>query len=101
MTMTSYWSRNDCALIIMELPDTRGACLCHLDVDVDRHAFGEDVEHRGARARLPDDLTQLLVRRVALDREAGADGVEAVADFARQAEDAAQIHVAFDEGGHL
>ena len=52
----------------------------------------------GAGARLLDDLAQLLRRRVALDGEGDANALVAVADLSREAEDAAQVHVAFDRG---
>src|SRR4051812_26139742 len=65
-------------------------------VDGDRHAVGDHVEHRGARAGARDDLTQLLRRRVALDAERDADVLEAVADLVGDAEAAADVHVALE-----
>ena len=62
----------------------------------DRHRVGDDVEDRGAIARLLDDLLQLLRGRIATNRKAHADRLKAVAHRVTQTEHALQINLAFD-----
>src|SRR5688572_2315779 len=69
---------------------------CGVHVDCDRDALGDHVEHGGTGACLGDDLGELLGRGVALDVEAQAHALVAVADLVGETEDAAQIHVALD-----
>src|SRR4051812_34718713 len=66
------------------------------DLDGDRHAIGEDVEHRGAGPRLLDDGPQLLGRGIALDVEADADLLEAVAHLVVETQDPVEVDVTFD-----
>src|SRR5262245_22540068 len=67
------------------------------DADRYRHAVAQNIEHGGAGPGLLDDLLQLLARRIAFDLEADRHVAIAVADFIRDAEDASEINVAFDE----
>ena len=48
-----------------------------------------------------DDFAQLVGRGVALDREAHANPFEAVAHLGVQPEDAVEVDVTFDCGGHF
>ena len=71
------------------------------DVDLDRHAVGQHVEHCRASLRLLDQLGQLLGRAVAGDGEVHPDPLEPVAHLVGDAEDAAQVDVALDGRGDL
>ena len=66
------------------------------DFDGDVHRVGDDVVHRRALLRLRDDRLDLLLRRIRVDLERDLDVVVAVAHVAVDAEDAADVHRAFE-----
>src|SRR5437588_4458913 len=70
------------------------------DGDVDRCRVGHDVKDRRTLLRLRHDRLYVCARRIGVDVIGDVDGVEAVAHVAVYAEDAEQIHVAFDRRRH-
>src|SRR5581483_9399486 len=70
-------------------------------VDDDRHIrrIGDDVVNRRALLRLRNEGFNLVFLGVGVDLVAHLDAAEAVADVAVDAEDALDIHVAFDGRG--
>ena len=61
---------------------------------------GQDVEDGRTGASLIDDLSQLLLGRIALDRVIDTDRLEAIADLVRQTKDALQVDITFDAAFH-
>src|SRR5688572_2622714 len=66
------------------------------DLDVHRHAAGEDVKDRRAGLRLRHDLVELACRRIALDLEGDVDLLITVAHVGGEAEQAGEVDLAFD-----
>src|SRR5688500_2943668 len=66
------------------------------DLDVHRHAAGEDVEDCRTGLRLRHDLVEFARRRIALDLEGDIDLLVAVAHVGGEAEEAGEIDLAFD-----
>ena len=66
----------------------------------DRDMAGQDVEYGRTAAGLIDDLSQLLLGRIAFHHVIDTDRLEAIPDLVRQAEDALQIDIAFDAAFH-
>src|SRR5580658_5627954 len=60
---------------------------------------GHDVKDRGAFLRLGDQRLEVFARSVGVDGEPDGDRVEAVPDVRVGAEDAQDVHLAFDRGG--
>src|SRR5215470_8965716 len=80
-----------------QLPDAAsggGLLLVHLDRDVRR--VGDDVKDRRTLLRLGDQGLDLVLGGVGIDVVGDLDAAEAVADVAVDAEDALQVHGAFD-----
>ena len=67
----------------------------HVDLDVDGHAVGQDVEHGGTLACLLDELLE-LGRLVPAHLEADLDPTKAPAYLVRQPEDAEQVDVTLE-----
>src|SRR5262252_8683749 len=71
-----------------------GPALDDFDRDVGR--IGHDVIHGRAFLRLRDERLDVFLRRVGIDLESDLDVVVAVAYVAVDAEDAVEIHLAFE-----
>jgi hypothetical protein len=71
------------------------------DVDGDGYAVGEHVVHGGPAARLLDQPGERLGLGLALDVEDHPHRLETVADARVETEDAEQVDVPLDPGGHL
>src|SRR5690606_4705724 len=74
-------------------PGSRG-----LDLDLDRHLVGDDVEHGRAGAGLLDDRAEGLRRGVAPDAEVHADALVPVPDLVRESEQPLEIDAPLDAG---
>ena len=61
---------------------------------------GQDVEDGRTGAGLIDDLSQLLLGRIAFDPVIDTDRLEAIADLVGQTKDALQIDIALDIAFH-
>ena len=64
--------------------------------DRDIRRIGDDVVDCGALLRLRHERLDILALRIGVDLVAHLDAAEAVADLAVDAEDALEVHVAFD-----
>src|SRR5947207_8812490 len=76
------------------LPGCRSRSLDYFDGDV--HRVGDDVVDRRAFLRLRHERFDIFLRGVRVDFEGYLDVVVAVAHVAVDAEDAANVHLAFD-----
>src|SRR4051794_582197 len=72
-----------------------------VDLDRDGHAVRDDVVDGRACLGLLDDVAQLLLRGVALDRESDGDALVPVAHLRVQPEDPVEVDVSGYRGAHL
>src|SRR5262245_34324651 len=78
----------------------QGRLLDRADLDRHRHAICQDVEDSRTVTGLVQQLPELFRWGIAFYLEANRDVAVAVADLVRDAEDAAKVDVALDEGSH-
>src|SRR5262249_57687897 len=68
-------------------------------LDEHLHRVGYDIEDGRALLRLGDQRLKVVAGRVGIDGEPDGDRIEAVAHIRVGAEDAEDVHLAFDRGG--
>src|ERR1700722_12302844 len=82
--------------------DLTNGCASSADLALSLHCHGhvrrvsDYVVHCGALLRLRDERLEILATRIRINIVRHADALEAVADLVIDAEDALQIHIAFN-----